>query len=149
MMSFPKIAKMIGMKMFHDDVSEFYLNVVRDTISYRLKNDIKRNDFMDLLINMMQKDGEPKDDSLFTFEEIAAQAFIFFFAGTDTSSTLLTFCFLELCNNQEIQEKVRNEVNEVVKRHGGKLSYDAMMEMKYMDQVLNGINYNYLYCQNY
>jgi len=37
------------------DVSKYFMKMVRDTVEYREKNDVKRNDFMQLLIQMKNK----------------------------------------------------------------------------------------------
>jgi hypothetical protein len=71
---------------------------------------------------------------------LAAQAFVFFLAGFETSSTTMTFCLFELASNPDIQEKLRQEIYEVLKRHDNKLTYDATMEMHYMEKVINGKN---------
>ncbi|KAF2885478.1 hypothetical protein ILUMI_20695, partial [Ignelater luminosus] len=72
-----------------------------------------------------------------TISELAAQAFVFFIAGFETSSTTLTFCFYELVVNPDVQDKLREEITDVLERHDGKLTYDAIMEMTYMDKCVN------------
>jgi len=73
-----------------------------------------------------------------TMEVIAAQAFVFFLAGFETSSTTMTFCLYELAMNPDIQERVRNEIDTVLERHGGNITYESIVEMEYLDKVVSG-----------
>lgn len=135
--AFKTLSRRLGIKFIRDDVSQFFMKVVRDTVEYREKNNVTRNDFMDLLIKMKNQEKDEKTGNL-TLNEIAAQAFIFYLAGFETSSTTLTFTLYELALNPDIQTKTRNEIKGALNRHGGKLTYEAMMSMPYVDQVLQG-----------
>ena len=84
MMAFQDLSRMLKMKFVPEDVSAFFLNVVGDTIDHREKNNVVRNDFLHLLIQMKNK-GEIENDEQktvyvgkLTVEEITAQAFLFF-----------------------------------------------------------------------
>lgn len=55
---------------------KIFLNVERETVAFREKTGCERKDFMQLLIELMHKDGNDK----LTLDEIAAQAFVFYFA---------------------------------------------------------------------
>ncbi|XP_017069282.1 probable cytochrome P450 6a20 [Drosophila eugracilis] len=133
----PKLAAKLRMKQSVQKVEDFYMNIIKDTVDYRIKNNVKRNDFMDMLIEMKRKHDSGDKLNGLTFNEIAAQAFIFFLAGFETSSTTMGFSLYELANNQDIQDKLRIEVDSVLKKYDGKLSYDSMREMTYLEKVID------------
>ncbi|NP_001352670.1 cytochrome P450 6a13-like precursor [Lucilia cuprina] len=142
----PALARKLRMKTFRDDVSDFFMKVVKETVDYRQKNQVKRNDFLDMLIEMKkQRDyllesGQTVDENDLTsglnIEQLAAQAMVFFLAGFDTSSTNMSFCLYELALNQEIQNKLRKEISEVLAQHDNQVTYESIKEMKYLDMVI-------------
>lgn len=71
-------------------------------------------------------------------DELAAQCFIFFIAGFETSSTTATFVLYELATHQDIQDKVREEIRTVLAKHENKITYDSLNELTYMRQVIDG-----------
>lgn len=76
---FDDTARFLGVKQLHDDVSEFFMKIVVDTIKYREENNISRNDFMDILLKLKnQENAADGDKNSLTVNEIAAQAFVFF-----------------------------------------------------------------------
>lgn len=44
----------------------------------------------------------------------------------------------ELARNPDIQEKLQEEVDRVIEKHNGEITYDALQEMTYMDMVIYG-----------
>jgi hypothetical protein len=75
----------------------------------------------------------------FTDEDVAAQAITFFGDGFETSSSALGFLLYSLATNPEVQDRVREEVTSVLKRHGDKLTFDSLQEMTYLDMVFAGM----------
>jgi len=67
-----------------------------------------------------------------------AQALIFLLAGYETSASTLSFALYELALHPEIQQSVRAEIVQVLSKHGGKLTYDGMQDMSYLDRVVSG-----------
>nr|AHJ10931.1 cytochrome P450 6EV10 [Chironomus kiiensis] len=125
----PDVAKFFNMALTPRFVTDFFLKTVRENMEYREKNNIRRNDFFQLLLDI-------KNSYVgMTLNEIAANSFAFFTAGFETSSSAMTFCTYELALNQTIQDRLRDEIEEVLRRYNGELTYDAISEMKYLDMV--------------
>lgn len=135
--SVPKLASFFRISQQTKEEIDFYLNIVRDTIEFREKNNYRRNDFFQLLMDIKKNSELDPNEKPFTIEEFAAQVFVFFVAGFETSSTTMTFALYELARHPEIQQKVRDEVNSVLKQHNGKITYDAMQEMKLLRCVID------------
>jgi len=69
---------------------------------------------------------------------LAAQVFIFYLGGFETSSTTMTFCLYELSLHQDIQDRLRDEIDVVLQEHEGKITYEGILEMEYLDKVVSG-----------
>lgn len=77
-----------------------------------------------------------------TDDDIASQAMIFFLAGFETVSSTMCFTLYELAVHMEIQERLLEEVDRIYEETGGKLTYEAISQLKYMEMVISGkINY--------
>lgn len=57
----------------------------------------------------------------------------------ETSSTTLTFVLYELAVNPDVQETLRDDIKTVLSRHGNELNYEAMLDMKYLQMVIDGM----------
>ncbi|XP_043245172.1 cytochrome P450 9e2-like [Amphibalanus amphitrite] len=110
---------------------DFFTDVVNKTIDYRDKHPTSSRDFLQLMMDTKDKDG----NRILTSKSIMAQAVLFFIGGFDTTASLLTFAAYSLATHPEIQERVQEETDEVLSKHGA-LTYDAVHEMPYLDQVL-------------
>jgi cytochrome P450 family 6 len=66
---------------------------------------------------------------------LTAQAFVFFVAGFETSSTTMSNALYELALNQKVQDKLREEIHEEYAKVNGDLSYDDIKNMVYLDKV--------------
>lgn len=142
----PRLAIALRIPNTQPDVSKFFMNVVEETVGYREKNNITRNDFMQLLIQLKnqgyidtdnQDNGKGQSHSKLSAKELASQAFMFFGAGFETSATTMSFSLYELALNPDIQDRLRNEIDTVLKKHGGSVTYEGVQEMKYMDKIIS------------
>jgi cytochrome P450 len=72
-------------------------------------------------------------------DDITAQVVLFFLAGFETASTLLSFASHQLAVHPDIQSRLQEEIDQTLKEDGGKLTYEAVHGMKYLDMVVSGI----------
>ena len=140
--AFKYISLKLNLRQFSHNVENYFSGVIKSQMEYRENNNVKRNDFLDMLIQLKTTgtiDGEISSTTRkFTVDEVIAQAFIFYFAGFETSSTALSFTIGELVDHTDIQERARAEVLEKIKETNGDITYDSLHEMKYLNQVVNG-----------
>lgn len=132
LITFKSIGRALGMKTLRDDVSQFVMDTVTKTIKFRERYNIKRNDFMELLIKM-------KNDGEITLNELAAQCYVFYIAGFETSSTAISYALYELAQNKDMQNKARKHITDVIAKFNGKITYECLCEMTYIEQCIQGM----------
>lgn len=86
MMAFQDLSRKLRLPLFSREVSNYFMTLLRQTVEHREKNYVVRNVFLQLLIQLknngfLEGEAADKESQKLTFNEIAAQAFIFFFAG--------------------------------------------------------------------
>ncbi|XP_074041330.1 probable cytochrome P450 6a20 [Leptinotarsa decemlineata] len=134
------LLRAINFSTINSKIRKFFYYMAVDTIKYREEHNIVRNDFMHLMVQM--KNGKFVDDKgektkgRLTMNEVAAQCFFFFLAGFETSSTTICFASYELALHKEIQDRARHEIKEVLKKYNNEITYDALMEMHYLETVI-------------
>lgn len=160
---FPKLMAFLRIKFFDEETNTFFTYAIKETFKTREKEGKSvRHDMIDLLIQARKGTlnhdespeiqdqnegfavveehdvGKVKIKREWEDDEITAQCFIFFFAGFETISTVMTFMAYELVRDPEIQGKLQTEIDAVHESlNGGDLTYEHLHKMKYMDQVIS------------
>lgn len=140
----PSVLHFLGTYANLPKVQKYFIDITSQAIEHREKNNIVRKDFMQLLLQLrnngkVSQDGDwdiksaASSKKTLTIEECAAQTFLFYIAGFDTSASTLTYCLYELIRNKELKEKVQREIDETLERHNNEITYDAINEMKYLE----------------
>ncbi|XP_077285883.1 putative cytochrome P450 6a14 isoform X3 [Arctopsyche grandis] len=144
---FPSMVTKINFSILGSDMNNFFYNLVKDTIEYREKNNIVRNDFLQLLMELRNEESAnnsvddkseapPDDGTRLTMMQLAAQVFVFFIAGFETSSTTASFALYELALNPDVQKTLTDEIDDILAKHDGKITYDSLGEMTYLTKVI-------------
>lgn len=138
--AYQDLCRKLKMQVTPKNIQDFFMKIVIDTVAHREKNNIHRNDFLDMLIQLKNNgkfDGEDKDIGKISFTDLAAQCFVFFLAGFETSSTAMSYALYELSINQELQDKTRDQIEEVLQKYNGEITYESIMSMECCGQVIN------------
>ncbi|XP_046816873.1 cytochrome P450 9e2-like [Vespa crabro] len=135
MRSFPTISKLFKIRLIPDKISNFFKNVVKEVINTRDKNNIVRADMIQLMMEARNKKAEMGQELILM--DIVSQAFSFFFGGFDSVSTAMCFTCHEIGVNLNIQKRLQREIDEVIERTNGDLTYDVINSMQYLDAVIN------------
>ncbi|XP_011704047.1 PREDICTED: cytochrome P450 9e2-like, partial [Wasmannia auropunctata] len=131
--SLPWLAKLINLKFIRTKVADFFRNIIKTTIKTRDENGIVRPDMLQLLMETRGKEGKAE----LSIDDIVAQAFVFFFGGFESTSSLMCFAAHEIAVNQDIQEKLQKEIDKVLKETNGQAPYEAINGIEYLDAVIN------------
>nr|AVL92874.1 CYP450 [Locusta migratoria] len=144
---FPKLMLFLGIPFFSEKAMEYFRSVVSETIETREKQGIVRPDMLHLLMQARrgeltseegEEDGNTKGSGRhLTDLDMAAQAMIFFFAGFETVSSVLTFCSYLLAAHEDVQRRLQQEVDDVMKKSGGQPSYEQVIGCQYLDMVIS------------
>ncbi|KAK5649518.1 hypothetical protein RI129_000547 [Pyrocoelia pectoralis] len=135
----PGIMKLLNIKFLSRSVDRFFRNIIKEALAIRKQQNIVRPDMINLLMEA-QKNRENVDNGnkiSLSDEDITAQALIFFLAGFDTVASAMTFLIYELAINQDIQKKLYGEICTTCEEHAGKINYDIVTSMTYLDSVLS------------
>ncbi|XP_048224124.1 cytochrome P450 3A9-like [Perognathus longimembris pacificus] len=128
----------LNINLFPKDVTDFLRTSVERMKESRLKDKAKhRVDLLQLMINS-QNSKDTESHKGLTDLEIAAQSIIFIFAGYETTSITLSFIMYLLALHPDVQKKLQEEVDRTLPNKAP-ATYDALMEMEYVDMVVSEV----------
>lgn len=124
----PRVAKFFNMSLFDKRATEYFRGIIRETIEFRKKNDVKVPNFIQLF---MEAD--------LSFEEIIPECIAFFFGGIDSFATLFQYMSYELAMHPEIQTRLQEEIDQFQQQlKGAPIDYDSVQKLTLMDAVIQG-----------
>ncbi|XP_014487195.1 PREDICTED: cytochrome P450 9e2-like [Dinoponera quadriceps] len=128
----PGFGKVFRVRFLPKKIDRFFRTLVTDIMEQRRTSGTQRNDFLQLMVELDRAEGNKLD-----LEVLVSHTMSFFLDGYETSSITLSFVGFQLALNPEVQKKLRKEVMTVLTKHNGILTYEALREMTYMDQVIS------------
>lgn len=128
----PGLLKLIRIPSLSPKVSSFMIDLVKQQMEYREKNNYSRKDFFQLLVDMRKEDLLKGEDTI-GIEECAAQVFLFYIAGSETTSVSITYTLHELSHSPKVMQKLLAEIDETLAKSNGEINYDIVKGMRYLD----------------
>lgn len=120
----------------------YFKDIVKSVIEYRETNNVYRRDIFQYLLQLKDSGSNKHDEVVvknhkMTLNQITTQCFTLLSGGYDTSSVLINFVLLELAMNLDIQQRLRDNIQEILKKYE-EFTYEAVNEMYYLDWIING-----------
>nr|XP_026485855.1 cytochrome P450 4C1-like [Vanessa tameamea] len=88
--------------------------------------------FLELMI-----ENSKNTDKAYSHEELREETLVLALAGTDTSSIGICFTILLLSQHSDIQERVYNEIQEILSNSDKPLQMEDLLKLKYTKAVIN------------
>ncbi|XP_014276022.3 probable cytochrome P450 6a14 [Halyomorpha halys] len=148
----PRILLWFKIKTVTTRIRKFFLTTTENILHQRRSTGLVRKDFVHLLLELKEKgsvqidtketeknkthDESTKENIELTDTLLAAQSFVFFIAGFETTSTTLHYTLYMLAKHKDIQDKARKEVQEVKAKYG-QFTFDSLKELKFLNNVIS------------
>lgn len=134
------------------EVENYMVNIVKQQILFREQNNVSRKDFIQILMQLRNntvtnedcdywavKNSSEEEKSL-TIEQCAAQVLLFYIAGFDSSANMLSYTLYELARNPDVQRCVQQDIDATLAKHNGRITYESIIDMKFVDLCFMGKN---------
>ncbi|EDS36419.1 cytochrome P450 26B1 [Culex quinquefasciatus] len=125
----PTLAKLLNVGLIPKSVEKFFTNLMSEALKHREQKGIKRVDYLEHLISLRNKKNISELD-------MAAHGVTFFIDGFETSSIAMAFVLYEVARNPDVQKQLREELLKASNDQGS-ISYDTLLELPYLEQVIN------------
>ncbi|XP_063986041.1 uncharacterized protein LOC135167123 [Diachasmimorpha longicaudata] len=124
----PALGKLFSTSFAPKWVNVRFKRMVEDIKAMRGGDKTSRNDILQHIIDYLREKGLDSD-------ELAAHAFSFVVEQYETSSSTLALMSYYAAKYPNVQDKMRKEVEEILKTHGSICTYEAINSMTYIEQV--------------
>nr|AIL94161.1 cytochrome P450 CYP3025A2 [Tigriopus japonicus] len=159
----PWVMKIKEVSFLNEEAGNFILDIFSQSMEERKKSNIKRNDLLDLLMDTLkadhkgikqelEKDQFDQDAQVHVSKKnvipddeidlyLLSNALVLFFAGFETSSTIMSVTSFFLATHEDVQDKVYEEVSEAIAQNSGSdyLDYNHFQGMSYLDKVVHEV----------
>ncbi|KAK7793191.1 hypothetical protein R5R35_012834 [Gryllus longicercus] len=134
------LLKLWPVKTTSKKVEKYFQKSVWNVVKQRQNpgQQLMRNDYLESLIRIADQFNNSKEHIEENLKiDIVSQAYTFLAAGFETTSSTILFSLYHLAMKSEVQNKLRHEIQEAVEANDGKLSYEVIHSLRYLDMVVS------------
>ena len=155
----PWLFQMLNINVQKPKTTKFFRDIVTDTLKTRAESGERRNDIIDMMVDAMKQiamDKEQKEEQMEQFEQdmqfnhkqkrrlteqdIISNLMVLLIVGYDTTGMTLAAILWALSENEDVQEKLRREVDEAWEVSGGSFpDYSSLQVRKHVTTLLQFI----------
>ncbi|KAH8401423.1 hypothetical protein KR009_005357 [Drosophila setifemur] len=137
----PKLVSLLRVQFFTPGFAQFMRSTIGHVMEERERTGATRNDLIDVLVGLRKEAKEEPTKPHYARDQdfLVAQAGVFFTAGFETSSSTMSFALYQLAKHPEMQQRLREEINEALVEGGGNLSYEKIHSLEYLAMVVDEI----------
>uniref|UniRef100_A0A1Q3FK17 Putative cytochrome p450 6d3 n=1 Tax=Culex tarsalis TaxID=7177 RepID=A0A1Q3FK17_CULTA len=128
----PRLLKLIRIPATNPKISGFMMDLVQQQMDYREKNNVSRKDFFQQLVDLRKEDLLKGEDAM-SVVQCASQVFLFYIAGSETTSITITCTLHELSHSPKVMQQLLAEIDETLAKSNGQINYDTVKGMRYLD----------------
>jgi len=155
----PRLFQMLNINVQKPKTTKFFRDIVTDTLKTRAKSGERRNDMIDMMVDAMkqiamdkeQKEQDETEQEQFeqdmkfnhkqkrklTEQDIISNLIVLLIVGYDTTGMTLAAILWALSENQDVQEKLRREVDEAWEAANGVFpDYSSLQALPYLEMVV-------------
>lgn len=123
---FPFLQSFYKTNITNQESNDWFMDMTKKAVEIRKKSGIRRDDFLNFLIELQSKEGLSK-------EEVAGHECTLFIDGYESVSYFLAGGLKLLSQNPEVQTKLREHILEYEE-----IDFDTLHQMSYLDKVMYG-----------
>ena len=154
----PWLFKILDINVQKPKTTKFFRDIVTETLKTRAASGERRNDIIDMMVDAMKQIAMEKEemeqDEQFevdmkfphkqrrklTEQDIISNLIVLLIVGYDTTGMTLAAILWALAENEQVQEKLRCEVDEAWHLDGGFLSYSSLQAKTYLSFVVSKLH---------
>lgn len=124
----PTIGAALGVSFASAEVKNYFANLTKNVFESHQSEKKTRNEdyFLDMVI-----------DKEFNEETVASLISSFFVDAFESAASNASFALFRISQHPEVQQKLRQEINSTLEKYDGNVTYEALKEMTYLQQVIN------------